>query len=190
MQTPSQRVAEPLHAADLCCKHGLLLPGMEREQPSPLLRSPQQPPRLHRLRAGKASLSPYQSPGHPNPPINESYYTDIFLKACPSLQLGSPVPAVRGSIFWSVVSRGETLPPDRVRFAPGEDLACFFTSCALIPAQVQTRLPRNSGLQSQAEPHGHARLPDSATLPCGKQRGSGRDARGGELVSCKGNVPC
>lgn len=132
---------------------------MEREQPSPPLRFPQQPPQRHRLSAGKASPTPYQSPGHPNPPINESYYTDNFLKACPSLQPRSPVPAVRGLVFRSAVSGREPMPLDRAGFALCEDLGCFFTSCALIPARAQPHLPRDAGLQSQAEPRGSAKLP-------------------------------
>jgi len=185
-QTPSKCVAEPLCAADLCCKHGLLPPGMEREQPSPLLLSPQQPPWLYRLRAGKASLPPYQSPGHPNPPINESYYTDIFLKACPSLQPGSPVPAIGALIFRRVVSGAEVLPPIRAGFEPGEDLTRPFLSCAVVRAQVS---PITPGCRTRLSPTAMPGSPGSARLPCGKRQGSGRDARRGELGSHKGNVP-
>lgn len=144
--------------------------------------------RLHCLSAGKASPAPYQSPGHSNPPINESYYTDIFLKACPSLQPGSPVPAIRGLVFRSAVSGSETMPLDRAGFALSEDLGCFFTSCALIPARVQPHLPMTPGCRARLSP---AALPSSrfCRAGCGKQRGSGTDARGGELRSCEGNVP-
>lgn len=75
-----------------------------------------------------------------------------------------------------MVSGGETLPPDGDGFAPGEDLARFCTSCALIPAEAQSHLP-------PVTPGGRARL-SPAAMP-----GSSGDAAGMLGERSKGDVP-